>query len=243
MAIISHTFQVGFRDVGKSNKLTNRGLIGFLEDIAGMHSNIAGYGLNSIKSTCLTWILLNWKIRVIKRPIYGDEITVKTWARKTEKFFTFRDYEVFDSSNNIIAKASSKWLLLNANTLAIEKITNEIMDKYEPEDISVFDGEPEINKISEPKVYSSFFNYTVQRKDIDINDHMHNVYYLDLAYEALPEDIYRNCKFNNFEIMYKKEIKLGETVKCLYSNIDDIHYITIKSEDDKVLHAIIKFSK
>lgn len=243
MAIISHTFQVGFRDVGKSNKLTNRGLIGFLEDIAGMHSNIAGYGLNDIKNTSLTWILLNWKIRVIKRPIYGDEITVKTWARKTEKFFTFRDYEVFDNSNNVIAKASSKWLLLNANTLAIEKITNEIMDKYEPEDISVFDDESEINKISEPKAYSSLFNYTVQRKDIDINDHMHNIYYLDLAYEALPEDIYRNCKFNNFEIMYKKEIKLGETIKCLYSNIDDTHYITIKSEDDKVLHAIIKFSK
>lgn len=243
MAIISHNFKIGFRDVGKSNKLTNRGLIGFLEDIAGIHSNIVGYGLNDIQSTGLTWILLNWKIRVLKRPIYGDEITIKTWARNSEKFFTFRDYEVFDSTNCLIAKATSKWLLLNANTLSIEKITNQIMNKYEPENINVFNDEPEINKISDPKTYSSLFTYTVQRKDIDINDHMHNVYYLDLAYEALPEDIYKNYEFNNFEIMYKKEIKLGETVKCFYSNINDEHYITIKSENEKVLHTIIKFKK
>ena len=37
---------------------------------------------------------------------------------------------------------------------------------------------------------------------------MHNLYYLDLAYEALPEDIYNNKRpFNNVKIVYKKEIK------------------------------------
>lgn len=34
MATFSHTFEIGFRDVGISNKLTNRALVGYLEDIA-----------------------------------------------------------------------------------------------------------------------------------------------------------------------------------------------------------------
>ena len=71
---------------------------------------------------------------------------------------------------------------------------------------------------------------------------MHNLNYLDLAYEALPEDIYNQTlknNFNNIEIMYKTSIRLGDTSKCLYSFENDKHIITIKSLDDKALHCII----
>ena len=69
---------------------------------------------------------------------------------------------------------------------------------------------------------------------------MHNLNYLELANEALPEDIYKLVEFNNVRITYKKEIKLGETVKCKYGYEDNKHIIIIKSEDDKTLHAMIE---
>ena len=34
--------------------------------------------------------------------------------------------------------------------------------------------------------------YNIQRRDIDINQHMHNLSYLDMAYEILPDNIYNN---------------------------------------------------
>lgn len=243
MATLKHNFEIGFRDVGKSNKITNRALLGFMEDTAGMHSNLVGYGLNNIKKTGLTWVLLNWKVKVFSRPIYGQNITVETWARNAEKFYTFRDFKVYDESNNIIAIASTKWVLLDASTMSLTKITDELIAQYTPDSTNVFSGEPEISKLIPPKDYSSIFTYKIQRKDIDINDHMHNVSYLDLAYEAIPEDIYLHHKFNEFEIMYKKETKLGETVKCFYSHHDNIHFITIKSEDEKFLHSVVKFTE
>ena len=39
---------------------------------------------------------------------------------------------------------------------------------------------------------------------------------------------------------YKKEIKYGETINCYYSFEDDKHVITIMSEDNTVLHSIVK---
>lgn len=54
--IVERKFEIGFRDVGKSNKLTDKALLGFLEDVAGKHSNIAGYGLNNIEKTGVTWV-------------------------------------------------------------------------------------------------------------------------------------------------------------------------------------------
>ena len=85
--------------------------------------------------------------------------------------------------------------------------------------------------------------YTIQRKDIDINGHVHNTYYLDFAYEILPNEIYDNCNFDNLEIMYKKETKLGETIKCFYTKIANSHYIVMKTNDEKSIHCIVRLNE
>ena len=85
-------------------------------------------------------------------------------------------------------------------------------------------------------------SYTARRRDIDVIGHMHNLYYLYLAYEALPEEEYSKRPFNHIRIQYKNQIKLGETVICKYAKVDGENVVVIKSEDDKTLHAIIKLS-
>ena len=144
-----------------------------------------------------------------------------------------------DENGDSVAIATSKWVLVNVNDDAIAKIPDEIINLYSPSDNNIFDKE-EIDKLIDPKEYTNEYVYTVQRRDIDINKHMHNLNYLSLAYEVLPENIYFSKECNHIEIMYKKAIKLGNTVKALYSNIDNAHFITIKSEDESALHAIIK---
>lgn len=242
--IIKHDFEIGFKEVGKSNKLTNTAIIGILEDIAGMHSNLVGYGMNDIKDTGLTWILLNWKIRVFSRPQYGETIHVETWSRKSVKLYCYRDFRIYDKFNNLVAIATSRWLLLDAKTMSIKKITPEILDKYNSEDIPVFENEPEVDKIPIPNIEASnTFSYIVARRDIDVNNHMHNLYYIDLAYETLPEEVYKNTEFSLVEVLYKKEIKYNDKIKCLYYNENSSHYVVIKSEDESTVHAIIKLKE
>lgn len=243
MAIFEHKFEIGFRDVGKSNKITNKGLLGYLEDTAGMHSNLVGYGLNNIEETNLTWILLNWKVQVFKRPLYGESILVKTWARNTIKFYTFRDFEVYNNKNELIAIATTKWVLMDAKTMTLTKISDNLMSKYNPENKAVFGDAKEIGKLDFPTEYESMLSYTIQRKDIDINRHVHNVTYLDFAYEVLPDSIYENSKLDTFEILYKKETKLGETLKCFYSKVAGSHFIVMKSEDEKTVHCVIRLDE
>lgn len=239
LAFLEHDFEVRFRDVGNSNVLTNMGLLGFLEDIGGIHSNLVGLGMNDIEKTRSSWVLLGWKVKIFDRPLYGSKVKVKTWASHTEKFHTYRDFEVFDEAGNRIAIATSKWVLVNIDTGKIARIEDKWINLYEPEDVHVFTP-MELPRLKESASFLSSFSYTVKRADIDINNHMHNLFYLDLAYEALPEEIYRNIDFKNIDILYKKQIRYGDTINCLYSMEDNIHTICIKSQDLKELHAIIQ---
>ena len=238
MFYTSH-FQIGFSHLGYKNLISNQGILSLLEETAGSHSTSIGYGINDIPETHVSWAILNWKVKVINRPKYFDKVTVKTWARQKSKISCYRDYEIYDEKGNLLIIASSKWIFLDTEKNSIMKITDEFYDKYKPEEKSVFD-EIELEKLKESENAEKTFKYTIRRSDIDVNGHMHNTNYLSLAYEALPEDIYNNTIFDNFEILYKKEIKYGETVNFFYSFENNIHTISIKSEDDKILHSIIK---
>ena len=64
--------------------------------------------------------------------------------------------------------------------------------------------------------------------------------YLNIAYELLPDEVYDGEELNNVEILYKRELKYGDTVKSYLYKEDDSYIIVMKSEDDSILHAIIK---
>ena len=92
-------------------------------------------------------------------------------------------------TGNLIAIASSRWTLVNLLTERISKVPPEMAEKYSFLDKSVFE-EPNFEKILEPQDSTLTFEYTVQRRDIDANNHVNNTNYISLAYEALPEEIY-----------------------------------------------------
>lgn len=237
---VEHKFYIGLSDINSLKELNNTCLLRYLEDTAGIHSEIAGYGITDMNTTRKSWILLSWKVKVKKRPLINDTLTVKTWSRAINEFYAYRDFEVRNQYNEIVSIITSKWVFIDIDKGKIIKISDEVSKNYKQEINSSVFKEKDLEKLVEPSEYSSSTLFKITRNMIDINKHLHNIYYLDIAKEALPEEVALGNELNDFEIMYKKEVKLGETVKALYSFKDNYHYVVIKSEDEKRIHAIIR---
>lgn len=237
--IYQEKFKIGLKDVAKKKQISNKAILEYLENIAAYHSDSVGYGINTSDQTHLTWLLLDWKVKVIKRPEYGEDLEIHTWSRDFVKCYAYRDFEVYDDKANLCVIASSKWLLVNHEIGKIVKIEKEMAELYQSETKKTVFPE-EIQKIKLPNDYKNSIIYQTKRKDIDIIGHMHNLYYLDLAYETLPEEVYNKKQFNEIRIMYKKEIKLGDIVDCQYANEENRHVIVIQNQNKKTLHAVIE---
>ena len=238
--IYEEKFKIGLKDVWAKDEVSNIAILEYLEDIAAYHSDSVGIGINTTEETHLNWLLLDWELEVLKRPRYGQVLDIHTWSRGIEKFYAFRDFEVYDEKNNLCAIATSKWLLVDHKTGKIARVEPEIADRYQSETEKAVFKDKKIEKIKEPKEYISEMTYMTRRRDIDVIGHMHNLYYLYLAYEALPEEEYNKRPFNHVRIQYKNQIKLGEIAKCKYAKENEENIVVIKSEDDKTLHAIVK---
>lgn len=235
---VEHNFFVGLEDIDFNNNLKIKSLLGFLEDIGGIHSNLVGYGLLDIPKKKRSWILINWKVKILKRPRYAENLKIKTWAYGMEKLYALRDFEVFNEAGELVIIATSKWVCLDTEKQSIIKIEDKLREAYTIENKRVF--EDDIEKLKEPENYIKETSVQITRDMIDVNRHVHNINYMDFATHILPYEVMQQA--TNIEVMYKKEIKETDKIKCKYTVENNSHYVVIKSEDDKVLHAIIKLS-
>jgi len=237
--IFEEKIKTGIEDVGKNRLITNRAILTILENIGGYQSDEVGYGLLDIEKNGVSWILLDWKVKVIKRPMYGEELLVRTWGRNPKKVTTGRDYEIYNKNNELCVIATSKWALIDIKSKKVARITQDVIDKYMMDEKSVFD-DIEIEKVNIPNQFITLSNFKPTRRNIDINGHMHNTHYLELAYEVLPDNVYQNIPYNNFRISYKKEIKIDDEITCKYAYQDNKHIIVLENEKANVINSIIE---
>ena len=233
-------FRIGLSMLGQSTYISNKGFLSILQDIAEMHSASVGYGVTDIDKTNYSWALLNWKIQFFNRPKYGETLTIKTWSRYSSKLYCYRDFEIYDSNQKLIAIASSKWVLIDVSKGRIAKLEDELMELYNPENKSVFNI-VEIDKISEPTSIDNTINYRIRKADIDVNNHVNNLCYVDIALEAFPGSTNEFNSCNNFEIMYKHQIRIDDEVDVSFTVQNNENYVVIKSDNGKKLHSIIKW--
>lgn len=207
MEVYEQLFNIDYSDIDASGKTSVVALLRFFSQVASMHVEKLGCGLTELLKINVGWVILNWRVKIYRKPLYAEKIIVKSWVRKIDKLYSYRDFEVYDENNKIIAIATSNWIWRNFLEKTIQPISKEVIDSHKIYDKSVFE-EIRFKKMKEPENYSNSFEYKILRRDIDTNHHVNNLNYLVFANETLPEDVYKNANFSEVEIQYKKEIKL-----------------------------------
>lgn len=212
-----------------------------MENLAGAHSEYVNFSYKDLVKDDLTWVLLNWKLQVFYRPLLNTNLIVKTWGNFFNKAYVIRDFKIYDENNTLCAIASSKWCMVNTKKQRIAKLPENLDEIYYGfNEESVFKIK-DIPKIKEPtKDPLNMDTYRIHRLDLDVNKHVHNLNYLNMAYEVLPDEVFNNLEFENVEIMYKKELKYGDMAKLYMYNDDSIYTVVIKSNDEDTTSAIVK---
>ncbi len=240
MSFFEYKFKVKASNVNSELNIKNRTILEWMEDIGSMHSDMAECGLATVKDNRLSWIIIQWRVKLYRRVQYGEIITVRTWISGYKKKYTFREFSFLDEEGNLVAAASSKWVLTHLEKGLIDT-PDRIFEYYGENHESYFAEDCKMERIKDPKDYSKPYDFTVPCTMIDLNGHMNNIYYLDVAYQAMPHEVFANGLFDEFEIMYRKELKLNDRLKCYYHGADDEHIITIQEENSGGVNAIVRF--
>ncbi len=238
--VFEENFYVGYSDVGRDFRISNTAVLKIFENVSCMHSTFAGDGMKTSESR---WFLKAYHVKIHKRAEHEERVRACTWSRITKGVSASREFEIYTENGELAVTALSNWVRVNGATLKPERIIPEQFASYESEPERTNFPAPWIDKIKETEEHSIVKEFYIDRNFIDANNHMNNVFYLDLANLALPEEVYEKGECSEFEIMYRKAIRYGDRVKCLYNEGEDAYTITVKSEDLSECHAVIVLYK
>ena len=213
--VFERKHKVGVDEVNRKLLMTNRAIIVSFENTASFQSDSIHYGILDIPQTLLTWFVIDWKVRVIRRPLYGEELTIRTWGRDAARSFSYRDFEIY-VNDELCVQATSKWALLNVATRSFESVTQELLQRYGNDDtMSVF-AERELEHMMVLDEYDSRTPIVIRKSDLDFNGHVNNVKYFDflIDYANAPE-------YDDFRITYRKEIRKEDQVYLCHSRISN----------------------
>lgn len=224
-----------YSDLGQDRRLDRRGYLRILQEAASIASDEVGYGIKDIERNGVFWILSGWRLEVLERPLWRSHLTVQTWPRMPDGFFSDRDFLIYHGET-LAARAASRWFLVSTATGRITRITEQVRSAYELDDRVLFDT-PIPSSGKSPADAQVTFSTTVGRRDIDTNHHVNNIHYLDYALEALPQDVFDDL-LATVEVIFRRQILLGTPIRCLYSRTEDgRHQVEIQSGDgEKVTH-------
>ena len=238
--VVKHEYFVGYQYVDTDFKIKNSALLSMFEDLACIHGACAG---EDIRSAPTVWLLTAYKVKVLKRPEYAERVTASTWSRGMRGVFAFREFEIRNSSGELLVCALSEWAHVFKADGKPARVTPELEEMYESEpEHSNFGGE-RIKICRSAEIGEHTFSFSALHNLMDVNRHMNNVHYIEQAELALPEELLPKLSEFGFEIYYRKEIKYGDRINCFYAADEGSHNVFIRSENGETLHAQVKFIK
>ena len=235
--IVDFEYTPLLEDFAPDGTLLPGSILKILENSGNKHSDLAGDNILKGSSNGIAWILTDWLLEITAYPKYGDKLMARTWSETVRQpLACMRDFELY-CNGEIVAKGLTKWVLVDLNSSRPLRVSPELIEKYQPEEKFVF-GDLKMPKIAMPAAeqFTSEIKITPRRSDIDFNNHVHNLTYLDYALEALPAAIYNanRTSFKNVRISYKTGVKSGEQITCRYTEQEGKHIVCIFGEDEKL---------
>lgn len=192
-------------------------------DAAAEHLTLFGVGLAALQSHGLLWVLARTALRVQRLPQNGEVVLLRAWAgREKHWMYPFR-YRIYSARGEELVSACSQWLLMDEATRGLAP-PSELMQGIPALSLP---GEPKAPALQMPfpEALPGQQERTPQPREIDLNGHLNNSYYLDWAVELLDESYLQNHALRSFWVEYSREVLAGQGVSLRYSQEEDVLYV------------------
>ncbi|WP_326910978.1 acyl-[acyl-carrier-protein] thioesterase [Sedimentibacter sp. MB31-C6] len=233
-SICRKNYKVEVNDVDFNQKLKLSSLFMYLQDMATIHAERLGFGRNNLQNYGVIWVLIRAKVDIIRYPKWNEEIAIETWPQQPNKIEFERDFIVYDSKGDIIARAVSSWVIIDIvnRKLKRSKLINPAFPLIDRERALVCQlGKLKANGILEP-----IYKKTVGYSDVDMNEHLNNAKYIDYIMDCFSLENHKKYFVQSIEIDYIHEALPGDSIllsKDLTQVDNNIIYIEGLNEKDK----------
>lgn len=178
---------VTYGDVDRHERMLLARIFKLLQDAAITHANQFGTGTNAVATRGESWVLNRMAVRIAQYPRAGDALTVVTWSTGIKGFKGYRDFRVYAPENRLVISASSLWLYISLATKSIVRVPRDVAATFPVGSEPAAFPDLEARDFDELPVDATVVPMTLRYSDFDVNEHVNNAAYLELAQSAFAQ--------------------------------------------------------
>ena len=225
-------YEIHYYEVNSKLRCKLSSIVNFIEDIGTQQSESLGGGIEYCAENNCGWVFYKYDIKMHRYPMFGETISITTQPVGFKKFYGLRKYMIIDEDGNLIGEGLALFFLIDIEKRRPIRIQKEQYEFYGVD--GDMDCDVSMDKIEKNDEEQYNKQFDIRYSDIDSNNHVNNVKYIEWALEAVPIDVINNYVIKRIKVMFEKETTYGEnvSVSATVKEIDDVNlksYHTIRN--------------
>lgn len=208
MSVYSQQLRLRNKDVNMHRRLRTSVLFELLQEASIRHTEELKMGREMTLDRGLLWMVTLQRAEIERMPVYDERITVESWPGDTLHLLFPRYYRVLDEAGQTLLRASALWALVDQQTRRMV-----FPDRYGVHIAGVKTGQepalPTPPTRAKGEVTTAF---TVPYSYVDLNGHMNNTRYFDLAEDLIPAAA-EGRELRAIAVEYANEARLGDELR------------------------------
>lgn len=208
-------FKVQSYQVDRTLNLSMTYMLDMLQEAAFNHVMECGMGWNHLRKENAFWALSKLYVKVNRMPAWNEMVTVSTWGKPAGFVIWPRDYEMHDVDGNVLVQATSDWVILDVPTSKPQRATR-FTDRFalNGNKVAIETSAPKISPVEKE---SDGLTLPVLLSDIDMNQHVNNVKYVQWALDSFPREFVMNHKIVELAINFIAQAKWGDSYRFAHN--------------------------
>ena len=228
--------RVRLTETDQNQKMSLNAILNHFQDCSTFHSEDLGRGMRFLSDMDRMWVLSSWKIVVCRYPELAEKIKVGTWPYSFGKMTGQRNFRLLDGNGELAAYADTLWVLMDTKRQRPAKVEELISGAYtlEPR----MEMEYDEDKIRIPETLEERESFTIHKYHLDVNHHVNNGQYVQMAGEYLPEDF----EIRQMRAEYKKSAVLNDVIYPRIGKCENGYTVVLGDETGRP-YAVIEFKQ
>ncbi|NNF58178.1 MAG: acyl-ACP thioesterase [Rhodothermaceae bacterium] len=201
-------FRVRSYEVGPGGQATVQTLGNWFQEAAGNHAY--AHDVDGGEAAGWAWVMLRLRLRIHRLPAWRETGRLETWASGYRGALASREVRFLDSRSDVMAEGTSRWAVIDLVRRRPTRLPPALAHFPVPERPAPLTDEPPAPKA--PDSLEREVHFTVRHSDLDVNQHVNNVAYLDWALEAVPSAFREAHVLREVDLAFKAESVFGDTV-------------------------------
>jgi acyl-ACP thioesterase len=213
------------KDVDLHRRLRTSRLFELLQEASIRHTEQLGMGRDKTLDRGILWIVGLQRAQIARMPVYDEQIVLKSWPGKTMHLFFPRYYQMETGAGEVLLRASALWTLVDQETRKVvfpEKYGVVIEGEVTGEEIGL-PASPRKLELTETVPFRVPYSY------VDLNGHMNNTRYFDLAEDCVPASR-EGRPLRLVQTEYVSEARLGDELRVRWGSEGKVFFLQGEGE-------------